>query len=79
MKPVRSAGSEAAEWLPISVTPPDGEELELCVMDYDEIVVPLPFPCHRSGANFVDASNKKHVDIQPTHWRKWTERCAKRV
>jgi BON domain len=45
----------------------------------DEIVVSLPYPCHRSGADFVDASNKKHIDIQPTHWRKWTECRAKRV
>jgi len=44
------------------------------VIDYDEIVVPLPYPCHRSGADFVDASNKKRLDIQPTRWRKWTER-----
>jgi hypothetical protein len=41
-------------------------------MDYDEIVLPLPYQCHRNGADFVDASNKKHIDIQPTHWRKWT-------
>ena len=47
------------------------------MLDYDEIVVPLPFPCHRSGTDFVDASNRKHIDIQPTHWRKWTrERLA---
>ena len=72
MTPIPSLASDFAEWLPISVTPPAGEGLELCVMDYDEIVVQLPYPCHRSGADFVDASNKKRVDIQPTHWRKRT-------
>ena len=72
MTPIPSPASDSVEYLPISVTPPAGEDLELCVMDYDEIVVPLPYPCHRSGADFVDALNKKHIDIQPTHWRKWT-------
>jgi hypothetical protein len=33
----------------------------------------MAYPCHKNGALWVDASNKKHVDIQPTHWRKWTE------
>jgi hypothetical protein len=72
MTAIPSPASDPAEWLPVSVTPPAGEDLELCVMDYDEIVVPLSYPCHRSGVDFVDASNKKRIDIQPTHWRKWT-------
>lgn len=62
------------EWLPISSAPAEGESVEVCIMDYDEIVVALPYPCHRAGANFVDASNKKHIDVQPTHWRKWKMR-----
>jgi hypothetical protein len=70
-----SLASDSAEWLPVSVTPPAGEDLELCVMDYNEIVVPLPYPCDRTGPDFVDASNKKHVDIQPTHWGRWSRRC----
>jgi hypothetical protein len=65
--------SLSGEWLPASITPPDGD-LEVCVMDYDGIVLALVYPCHKSGAEWVDASNKKHIDIQPTHWRKWTER-----
>ncbi|MGT2503165.1 hypothetical protein ACVOMS_25085 [Bradyrhizobium guangxiense] len=62
------------EWLPISSAPAEGEGVEVCIMDYDEIVVALPYPCHRVGADFVDASNKKHIDVQPTHWRKWKMR-----
>jgi hypothetical protein len=69
----------SSEWLPVSVMPPAGEDLELCVLDFDEIVVRLAYPCHRSGPDFVDASNKRLIDIQPTHWRKWSERDAKRV
>ena len=61
-----------AEWLPVSIAPFDGD-LEVCALDYDGIVHALVFPCHKDGAQWADASNKKHVDIQPTHWRKWTE------
>jgi hypothetical protein len=71
--------SDYSEWLPISMPPPDGQDLEVCVMDYDEIVVALPYPCRRAGAGLVDASNKKRIDIQPTHWRKWTEHRAKGI
>ena len=65
--------SLSAEWLPVSITPPDGD-LEVSVLDYDGTVLALGYPCHKIGADWVDASNKKHLDIQPTHWRKWTER-----
>jgi hypothetical protein len=62
-----------AEWLPVS-SAPSGGDLEVCVLDYDGIVHALAFPCHKDGAEWVDALNNKHVYIQPTHWRKWTER-----
>jgi hypothetical protein len=65
--------SLSGEWLSISITPPDGD-LEVCVMDYDGIVLALPYPCHKSRAGWVDGLNKKRIDIQPTHWREWTER-----
>ena len=65
--------SLSAEWLPVSFAPTDDEELEVCVIDYDGIVLALAYPCHKKGAKWVDASNKKHIDIQPTHWRKWAE------
>ena len=61
-----------AGWLPVSIAPSDGD-LEVCALDYDGIVHALVFPCRIDGAQWVDASNGKHVDIQPTHWRKWIE------
>ncbi len=61
-----------AEWLPASIAPPDGD-LEICVLDYDGIVHALAFPCHKDGAEWVDASGRR-VDTQPTHWRKWSDR-----
>jgi hypothetical protein len=63
--------SLSAEWLPVSTAPDDGD-LEVCVMDYDGIVLRLEYPCHKNGAEWIDASNRKRIDIQPTHWRKWT-------
>jgi hypothetical protein len=63
----------SAEWLPVSIAPSGAGELEVCVMDYDGIVLALPYPCHKNGTEWVDAANKKHIDIQPTHWRKWTD------
>jgi len=71
--------SDPAEWVPISMAPPDGQDLEVCVMDYDELVVSPPYPCHRSGGDLFDASNKARIDVQPTHWRKWPEHRAKGV
>jgi hypothetical protein len=61
-----------AEWLPASTAPSD-RDLEICVLDYDGIVYRFPFACHKDGLSWVDARGKKHADIQPTHWRNWTE------
>jgi hypothetical protein len=33
----------------------------------------LVFPVRRSGSDWVDALTKRRIDIQPTHWRKWTD------
>jgi hypothetical protein len=65
--------SSATEWLPVSIAPSDGGDLEVCVMAYDGIVLALNYPCRKNGTEWVDASDNKHVDIQPTHWRKWAE------
>ena len=64
--------AHTAQWLPVSVAPPD-RDLEVCVIGYDGIVHALRYPCHRNGAEWIDASDKRHVHIQPTHWRQWTE------
>ena len=63
--------SLTAEWLPTS-TAPDGD-LEVCVLGYDGNVHALALPYRKDGAEWVDASGRRHADIQPTHWRKWTE------
>jgi hypothetical protein len=65
------ANSRPDQWLPISNAPSDAN-LEVCVMDSHEIHT-LVFPCRRNGNEWIDASTKKRIDIQPTHWRRWTE------
>jgi hypothetical protein len=66
--------SLADKWLPVSIAPPD-VDLEVCVMDGREIHA-LIFPCRKSGPAWVNATTKKRVDIEPTHWRKWDENRA---
>jgi hypothetical protein len=61
-----------AGWLPVSTAPSDGD-LEVCALDYDGIVHALVFPCRKDGAQWVDASDRTHVSIQPAYWRRWTE------
>jgi hypothetical protein len=62
----------ADEWLPVSTAPSDAD-LEVCVIDYDGMLHALVFPCHKDETGWVDARTKKRIDIQPTHWRKWTD------
>jgi hypothetical protein len=62
-----------AEWLPTSVAPSD-RDIEVCILGFDGIVHALVAPCHKDGTDWIDASGQKHMDLQPTHWRKWSER-----
>ena len=59
------------KWLLVSIAPSDAD-LEVCVMDQHGIHA-LVFPVRKNGNDWVDASTKKGVDIQPTHWRKWND------
>jgi len=59
------------KWLPVSITPTDGS-LEVCVIEQGEVHA-LIFPCRKEGADWIDASTKQRIDIQPTHWRLWKD------
>jgi hypothetical protein len=61
--------SPPEKWLPVSIAPSDGD-LEVCVIENGEVYA-LVFPCRRNSDAWVDASTKKRIDIQPTHWRLW--------
>jgi hypothetical protein len=60
-----------SNWLPVSIAP-SGIDLEVGVM-HTGAVHALAFPVRKSGIEWVDASTTKSIDIQPTHWRKWTD------
>jgi hypothetical protein len=59
------------KWLPVSIAPADSD-LEVCVIEKG-VVYALIFPCRSSGADWVNVSTKKPIDIEPTHWRPWTD------
>jgi len=57
--------------MPISAAPL-GLDLEACVIEKGQVHA-LIFPCRRSETGWIDASTKKIIDIEPTHWRVWIE------
>ena len=59
------------KWLLVSIAPSD-VDLEVGVMDKHGVHA-LIFPVRKSGTDWVDTSTKMRIDIQPTHWRKWTD------
>ena len=66
-----ACSSLTEEWLPVSSAPADAD-LEVCIIDFDGILDALEFPCHKDRTGWFDAMTKKRLDIQPTHWRRWT-------
>ena len=58
-------------WLPISTAPAD-RDLELSVIEREEVHA-LVFPCRKRDGEWIDATTKKRIDVQPTHWRPWIE------
>ena len=37
----------------------------------------LVFPVRKNGGEWVDAVTNERVDVDPTHWRKWTTHATK--
>jgi hypothetical protein len=58
-------------WLPVSIAP-FGGDLEVCVFDKRDIHA-LVFPCHRAAMGWIDSTTQQRLDIEPTHWRNWSE------
>jgi hypothetical protein len=62
-------------WVPVSIAPPESD-LEVCVIDKAGVHA-LIFPCRKAGNAWMDASTREPLDIQPTHWRLWSEDGSK--
>lgn len=58
-------------WRPISSAPFD-QDLELAVIDSDGPHA-LVFACRRILGGWINATTKSRIDVQPTHWREWSE------
>ncbi len=57
------------EWQAINTAPFD-RDLELATFDRESVHA-LVFPCRRVPGGWLNAENKRWVDVQPTHWREW--------
>ena len=58
-------------WHPISSAPFE-HDLELAVIDAEGPHT-LVFPCRRIPGGWISAQSKERVDVNPSHWRDWTE------
>jgi hypothetical protein len=60
-------------WQPISTAPYD-RDVELAVIDHGDEHA-LVFPCRRKGTDiWIDALTGRTIEVQPTHWREWSEK-----
>jgi hypothetical protein len=61
------------QWMPVAGAPFD-RDLELAVADTaGTTLFPLVFPCRRIDDGWINALTKRRVELEPTHWREWTE------
>lgn len=56
-------------WHDVACAPMDCD-LQLAVID-SEGAHTLVFACRRVTVGWIDAISKRHIDIRPTHWRRW--------
>lgn len=62
-------------WQSVS-TAPYNLDLELAVIDRAGEHA-LVFPCRRTGTDaWIDALTRRRIEVQPTHWREWSEKNA---
>jgi hypothetical protein len=62
-------------WQPIASAPFE-RDLELAVLDGAGEHA-LAFPCRRVDGGWISATNKKLVEVRPTHWREWVAKATK--
>jgi hypothetical protein len=59
-------------WEP-SASAPFGIEVQIAVIEHKSEVHPLVFPCRRVLTGWVNAKTNQPLDVNPTHWREWTD------
>ncbi len=61
-----------SEWRLVSTAPFD-RDVELAIINYHGTHA-LAFPCRRILGAWIKAETKERIDVQPTHWREWTQK-----
>jgi hypothetical protein len=59
-------------WQPISTAPFD-HDLELAVINEDGTTA-LVFRCRRVVGGWIDTETRQLIDVDPTHWREWSNK-----
>ena len=67
MPPVEKSN---VQWHSVWVPAPFDIDLELAVLDREGTHA-LVFPCRRVSGGWANATTKKRIDAEPTHWREW--------
>lgn len=62
-----------SDWQPIGRAPWE-RDIELAVIDSDELVHALGYPCRRTFSGWLTAQTRKWIEIRATHWREWEDR-----
>jgi hypothetical protein len=53
---------------------PTDRDLHLAVLNGDQELHALVFPCRRQGNLWIDATTRRPVEVHPTHWQEWIEK-----
>jgi hypothetical protein len=61
------------DWQPI-IRAPWERNVELAVIEPNELVHALAFPCRRTFSGWLNAKTREWIEIRPTHWRDWEDR-----
>lgn len=62
-------------WQPI-VSAPYDRDLELAVLDAEGAHA-LVFPCRRIAGGWITTTDRRWLDVRPTHWREWGATACK--
>ena len=62
--------SSMERWRPVTTAPFD-QDLELAVLERGDAHA-LVFPCRRAEDGWTNAQSGRRVEVNPTHWREWS-------
>ncbi|PDT75010.1 hypothetical protein CO675_22210 [Bradyrhizobium sp. C9] len=60
-------------WMSIESAPFE-QDLELAVIEADEDIHAVVFPCRRVVGGWTKTATGSRVELHPTHWRYWEKK-----